>query len=294
MSFTTRKKTAIIWVSAFLMVSCSVLIMGTKASRRAKTLALRNATDSLMLLVELASESGDDYAEDKAALFVELLRTYAGHMERRDSYWLFRFPPFSKKNAVKELERAAKYLKKADQTNACEAIDKASKSLAQFLNESKPFTDDPIITFEPELISEEIQNAIVESLNDAHEKVERYAKEVRTVNDAKTTCMANRKAIVHLYLARFGYHEIVEQEKLRRFRTDLNRTINYNQLLQQPDNIDISEKERSQLSEYSTSEIRRLRLLQAIMNNDNEQAQLLLQEEVIKAVPDIQFSTVDN
>ncbi len=294
MHFTTRKKKAIIWVSAFLMVWCSLLIMGTNASRRAKTLALRNATDSLMLLIELASESGDDHAEDKAALFVELLLTYAEHMEHRDSHWIFRFPLFSKNNAVEELKLAAKYLKKADQKNASEVINEASKSLTQFLNESKPFTDDPIITFEPELISEKIQNAIKESLEGAHEKAERYANEVRTVDDAKTLCMANRKAIVYLYLARFGHQQIVEQEKLRRFRTDLNRTINYNQLLQQPDNMDISEKDRSQLSEYSNSEIRRLQLLQAIMNNDIQQAQLLLQEEVIKAVPDIQFSTVDN
>ncbi|MHC4752073.1 MAG: hypothetical protein ACYTFW_19650 [Planctomycetota bacterium] len=297
MSFTRRKKTAIIWMSALLMVSCSALIMRTKVSSRAKTLALRNATDTLMLLIELESDSGDGYSVAKAALFEDLLLTYAEHMERRDLHWIFRIPPFSKKNAVDELKLAAEYLREADHTDAFEVIKKASESLAQFLNESKPFTDDPIINFEPEIISEEIQKALKESLKEAHSALEEYAKD-KTVASAEKSCMANRKSIVYLYLTRFGHQQIIDREKLKRFRTDLNRTINYNQLLQQTDSVKNGKGKKDSdydlLDKYSDSEKRRLRLLQAIMINDIQQAQLLLQEGIIKAIPDIQFSNVDN
>lgn len=86
-------------------------------------------------------------------------------------------------------------------------------------------------------MSKDIQNAIRNSLEEAHEKADRYANEPRTVDDAKAVCMANRKAIVYLYLARFGYQEIVNQETLKKFRIDINRTTYYNQLLQQTDSV---------------------------------------------------------
>lgn len=291
MNSITHKGSTITSVLVCLVIIC-VLFLGNKVFGEAKKLNLRNATDSLMLLIELATEAGDDYANAKT-VHAKLLRDYVGHMEQRDLHWLLRLPPFSKKNVAKVLKRVAEDLEKADQLNAREEIKSASETIAQFLTESKPFTSEPISTFEPEVISEEIRDVLKESLIGSHEKVERYANanESLTVDDAKAACMANRRAIVYLYLARFGYQEIVNQEELKTFRTDINRTIYYNRVLQESDTVKGSEEEECsdywRLTRYSDSELRRLRLLQAIIDNDIQQAQVLLQIAIKKAIPDI-------
>lgn len=296
MAFTTHKKGIVIWLLVCLTILCCVFLMGAKASAVANRLALRNATDSLILLVELATEAGPDYNEAKA-LFAELLRTYSNQMERRDSYWLLQLPSFTKKNIAKDLKRVeAEYLRGNDQQNeeAHKKIEAAKNAIAKFLTESKLFTDEQIVTFEPEVIPEDIKNDIRDSLDEAHKKAEIYANnEPRTVDDAKAVCMANRKTIVYLYLVRFGYQKIVSQEKLRTFRTDINRTIHYNRILQQTDALKGSKGEDHsdywRLERYCDSERRRLRLLQAIIDNDMQQAQVLLQIALIESIPDIQF-----
>jgi hypothetical protein len=262
--------------------------MGAKASVLANRLASRNASDTLILLIELATESGDDYIEANA-LFADLLRVYVEHMERRDLYWFLQLPCFSKKNVARELKCVANDLENDAQTNTREAIYVAKESIAVFLSESKPFTDETIITFEPKVISEEIKNLIRGSFNEVHEKVERYPNGPQTVDDAKALCMANRTAIVYLYLVRFGHEEIVEEEKLETFRTDINHTVYYNRLLQRSKTVKISHDVQQLLTEYSNSEIRRPLLLHAIIDNDIRQAQVLLQKALIEAIPDIQF-----
>lgn len=275
-----KKKITIQILFCFLLILCFVYLCH-RVSASANKLASRNASDTLILLVELATESGDKYIQAKT-LFAELLQAYAKHMEQRELYWLLRLPPFSKKNVVKELKRVADDLENTAQTNTRDAIDVAQKSIAEFLIKSKLFTAEPIVTLEPEVIPDDIQGHIRNSLDDTHKKTERYANnEQRTLDDARAVCMANRKAIVCLYLSRFNYQEIVDEEELRRFRTDINRTIYYNQVLQKTYEED--NPNYKLLGGYSDSELRRLGLLQAIIDNDIQQAQDLLQTVLIKA-----------
>lgn len=273
-----KKKITIQILFCFLLILCFFYVC-SKVWATSKNLASRNASDTLILLVELATESGDDYSQAKI-LFVEQLQVYAEHMKQRELHWLLRLSPSPRKNAAKELERVADYLEKADQINARQAIEKASESIAKFLTESKTFTDEPITTFEPEAISKEIQTLINTSLDKTNEKTDIYASDPN-VAKSRAACMANRKAIVYLYLARFNYQEIVDEEKLRRFRTDINRTIYYNRVLQKTYKED--NPNYKLLGEYSDSELRRLGLLQAIIDNDIQQAQDLLQTVLVKA-----------
>jgi hypothetical protein len=182
------------------------------------------------------------------------------------------------------LKRVAGDLTKADQSNAREAIEAASETIAKFVWKLLPA--EPISTFGLEAVSKETLTAIESSLKESSENVQIYAADPN-VTKAETACMANRKAIVYLYLARFGYQQIVNEEELRTFRTDINRTIYYNRILQEQG----ADKDRSdycRLDKYSDSERRRLRLLQAIIDNDIQQAQVLLQIALIEAIPDIQ------
>ena len=65
MNSITHKGRTTILVLVSLVIIC-VLFLGNKVSGEVKKLNLRNATDSLMLLIELATESGDDYAQAKS------------------------------------------------------------------------------------------------------------------------------------------------------------------------------------------------------------------------------------
>jgi len=258
--------------------------MGAKAWRQTNALNLRNATDSLMPLIELKSESRDNYPKAKAD-HAEMLRQYVGHMNSRHLSFLLQLSPFSNKNVMKELERAVEDLEKADQLNARVAIEKASTSIAKFLAQSKLLTGKPVTAFEPEVIPQELQTSTKKAIADSHEKAEQYADEPNMANSEKA-CWANRKAIAYAYLCRFGLQQVVNQEDIRTFRTDMNRCIYYNRVLQQ---TGISVEERTRLTEYSNSDIRRLQLLQAIIDNDIQHAQVLLLIAVKEAFPHTQF-----
>lgn len=208
------------WLLVCFIIFSSFLLY-SKASAEVSILAICNASDGLMVLIELATESGDDYVVAKAVL-VERLLDYADYIKERDLNWLPQFPLFSNKNTVKELEHLAKYFEIAE-----------------------------IYAINP------------------------------NVAYSMTLCMANRKSIVYLYLVRFGHQEIVSKETLKQFRSDINRTIYYNKVLQQTydmKNVEVIENSAyKRFDNYSDSELRRLWLLQAIIDNDIQQTQVLLQ-----------------
>ena len=280
----TFNKRNIILILSLVCFAIFIVAAIANALEEAKILNLRNANDSLMAIIELKKESGGNYNKAKAD-HIEMLRQYVGHMDSRDLSFLFQLPPFSNKNVTKELERAVEDLEKADQLNARKAIENASNSIAKFLAQSKSFTSEPITTFEPEVIPQELQTVTKKALADSHEKVEKYADDSNMTN-AEKACWTNRKAIAYVYLCRFGLQNFVDQEELRTFRTDMNRCIYYNRVLQQ---TSISEEERTRLTEYSNSDIRRLQLLQAIIDNDIQQAQTLLLIAVEEVFPGTEF-----
>lgn len=308
MTFDPNRKSIIIWASVCFMVLCCVLLMGARVSRESKALTLRNATDSLMPLAELYTEGGGRYGgrhTEAQKSHAKMIQRYVDHMNSRHVPVLLRLPPFSKKNIVKRLAKVAEELAKnvpsenenGAQDKAGKNIKQAAKSIAQFLTETEPelFTGELIITFEPEVMSGEMQDALRKSLREAHEKAEIYVKDPNMAK-AEEACMTNRRAIVYLYLARFGYQEIIGEEELRKFRTNINRSIYQNRLLQQSDAIKGGKgtdgSDYSMLEKHSASELRRLRLLQAIIDNDILEAQVLLQIAIITAISDNQFSAV--
>lgn len=282
MTFIRNKARTLIWAFSCLMIMCSVLLMG---AGEAKKLTLHNATDSLMLLRELEHESGKGFMRARAC-HLGILKDYVAQMEDRHRSILLKLPPFSKNKVTEQLKSVVKILEgnEAGGTNAERQIKAASKEIAGFLSKSKLLTSEPIITFEPEAMSKEIQDTLEESLAVAHDKANIYASEP-TVSNAEMACQTNRKAVTYLYISRFGYQKIVSQEDLKKLQTDINRAIYYNRSLQKTDET-INEEERSRLNEYSKSEVHRLRLLQSIINNDIREAQVLLLKAIREAFPD--------
>lgn len=271
-------KKIVIHVSVWLTILSCFLLLGAKVWRRAEVLNLRNASDSLILLIEFKTEPGMDYIQAKAD-YAEMLHKYIRHMESRGDSFLIRLPPFSKNNIVKVLEWAAEDLEEGlsseketdQQKEARKKIEAASEAIARFFNKSKLFIDEPIITFEVKPFSEEIRTAIKESLEEAHKKADMYEDDTNMAN-FEAVYQANRKAIVYLYLVRCGWQGIVSQEEIRRFRADIDRCIYYNRVLQRSPVVKNGEGTKGSshwlLGEYLNSEIRRLRILQCIIDNE--------------------------
>ena len=306
MNSIAHRASIIITLLVCLVIICSIVLVG-QVSGEVKKLTLRDASDSLMPLIELATESGGKYGGDHIKAMeshADMIQKYVDHMNERNRElsFLFRLPLVPRKDIAKHLEEVVKELRKkldsesvADQREeARKKIETAANSIAQFLTELELFKEEPIIAFKPELISKDIQKDLKKSLKVAHDTAEKYAQDPNVAN-AEMACMTNRKAIVYLYLARFVYEEIIDREELERFHTDINRAIYYNRLLQQTPAVQSNKEDKDSdyelLDKHTDSEIRRLRLLQTIIDNDIQQTQDLLRIAIRRAFPDIQFQS---
>lgn len=290
----------IIVIMVCLLVICFVLFIKARdlkglgsSSKELNALNSRNATDSLILLTELATESSGDYVRAKAD-HIEMLRKYVKHMRNRHKPWVF----VLKNDITEELKLTIKKLEKDEkeanqQMEACVKIKIASKAIAEFLNKHKLFIDEPIVNSNPEAISKKIQTAIRDSLDEAHKKTKIYVNDVNMVN-SEAAYRANRKAIVYLYLVRFEFRlewfsessKIITSEKLRTLRGDINRTIYWNRVLERSN---ITEEERSRLTKCSVNELRHLRLLRGMIDNDMKEVHFWLKLAIKQAFPDVQF-----
>lgn len=285
---TDKEKKSIVVVAVCFMVICSSSLVMARDLRESDALNLRNVADSLILLTELATESSEDYIQAKAD-HIEMLRKYVKHIENRYKPWVF----VLKNDIMEELKLTIKKLEEDEketdqQVEAGVKIETASKAIAEFLNKHKLFTDKPIVGSEFEVVSKEMQTTIRKLLDEAHKKTQAYINDLNMVN-SEIAYRANRKVIVYLYLVRFEWFrlEIDAWKEFRNFRGDINRTIYWNRLLMKRSGI--TEKERLRLTKCSANELRHLRLLHAIINDDMREAHIWLKIAIKEAFPDTQF-----
>lgn len=250
-------------------------------------LNLCNATDSLILLLELATESSGDYIQAKAD-HIEMLCEYVKHMENRYGSRTV----VLENDIIKELKLAIKKLKEDEsevdqQMKACEKIKTTSEAIAEFLSKYELFRDEPIVSSKPGAVSKKMQTVIRDLLDEARKKTRTHVSDPNMVN-SEAAYRANRKAIVYLYLARFEWSKIVTLEEIADLMGDINRTIYWTRVLLKR-SAEINEKERSRLTNCSANELRHVRLLRAIKDNDMREAHALLRLAIMEAFPDVQF-----
>lgn len=289
-----KGKKMIISMASFFMVLCSVLLVGAKSLSEADTLNLHNVADSLILLTELATESSEDCVRAKVD-HIEMLDKYVKHMENRHRPWAF----VLKNDITKELKLIIKTLEEDrskdgsedlqwneayQQSEASVRIEIASKTIVDFLSKHKLFTYEPIVDFGSEVVSEEMKTTIRDLLNEAHKKTQTYINDLNMLN-SELAYRANRKAVVYLYLVRSQWLEIITLEELRELRGDINRTIYWNRVLKR--SVEISREERLRLTKCSANELRHLRILHAIIENDMKEAHTWLQIAIKQAFPDL-------
>jgi hypothetical protein len=313
MSSSPNRKITLVVACAFLVVVSSWVLVSKVVSQE-NAMVLRNANDSLVPFVELATESGgtDGRGFRKAQKsHAKMIQQYVAYMKMRDVSFLLRLSSFSRNNNVLTQweEIAAKLNNNIDASSEDEArknIKEAAALLAKFFSKSDVFTKTKGVTSElkPEVMSKEIQQIVRDAFKEAHIKAKEYANAVesfvsisKALDLSEEACMSNRIAATYLNLARFGYQNFLKKEVLEEFRTDISRSIYYNRFLQQipevqvdKDNVD-SVFQKLQI--HTSSELRRLDWLQAIMDMDMQKAQTLMQRTLIIALkkdfPDLHF-----
>jgi hypothetical protein len=179
-----------------------------------------------------------------------------------------------------------------ERAQAEKEIKKARDTIKQFVIRSQEFSGLEIAIFEHEELPEGLLEAAKLALESAKESVEKFMLDPNVAN-AQEACRKNRIAISLAYLVRCAYQHFNSlDEELRQFRGDIDRTIYYNDLLMK-NNADLLanaplrdvrkqlEEDNGLLKKYTESELRRLDIVDAILDKDNRKAESLLRNTII-------------
>lgn len=265
-----------------------------KASNKTD-LAWRYVSDGLLLYNELKSESGRDFVKARK-VHADLLSMYVE--ARKADYVAALLTDEVAAGILESLKSIKETLEKAvppegeQDPNAWaeKDIKEASERLGKILIGFEPYLKEPFDVDGFEELGDRCRKELGTALGDVKAKLKAYINNLTTektndltIKKAVRLCEANRKAIVLLFLARFARFEDqgvnaetsgegLKLRDLRQFRGDINRTIYWNRVLQKR----LKGSEQSVLAAYSASELRRLRVLRAVLNEDMQEAQALL------------------
>ena len=235
----------------------------------------QNSYDIHMLSTEQLTEVGPCFISESEE-HAEIIKQYTEHLEKRRLAFVIRllYPQCSPKKA---LASALSDLEKADnEESARKAIWQAGLASNQLYMLSKRFSRSPIRWFDsedlPNWLLTELENAFVKS----HELVDKLEND-QTWEVAVAACIANRRTILLLFLARLGYND---EEKIREFEAVMVRVRDYNQRLAAATEDD---KQKKLLIEWANSEERRINILHAMIADDMDRVNVLLTETIEKA-----------
>lgn len=269
-------------------------------------LAWRCVSDGLLLYNELATESGRDFVKARK-VHADLLSMY---VEAREADYVGALLTDeaaagilkSLKSIKESLEKAVPPEGEQDPNAWAEKdIKDASERLGKILIGFEQYLKEPFDLNGFEKLGDRCREDLYVALKDVKAKLRAYINDLTTekANDLTMTiekavklCEANRKAIVLLFLVRFARFEDqgvnaetsgegLDLRVLRQFRGDINRTIYWNRILQKR----LKGSDEAVLKKYSDSELRRLRVLRAVLNKDMREAQAFLLVAFRKSFP---------
>ena len=280
------KQRVIIFVCVMIICVCLPVMLYANASLPG--LVQRNASDGVMLLVEMQHEAGRDYVAAKKD-FAYLVERFREHMENRDCSLLLRllYPELSPE---KQLTSALDVLRDSGDDKAETDISKATEIIKQFVSKSRGFAGTRNLTSELHACPEGLVEDAMLALDSSKQYVGIYGNSMSMVN-AQKACRENRKAIALAYLVRCVYQDSDSlDDRLRQLRGDINRTIYYNNALtknnsdllqngQLPDTTRKQlEEDNGRLTKYTKSELRRLVIVNALLDSDHIKAEIYVLE----------------
>jgi hypothetical protein len=210
---------------------------------------------------------------------VEMIKKYTKHLERRQLAVLVRvlYPKYSpKKMFASVLPALEKAVEEQDDEMAKKAIWRAGEATNKLYMRGKRFPWSPIDWFN----SEDLPNWLLTDLNNAFvesHKLVNKLKSDQTQEAAIEACVANRRTILLLFLARLGYDD---QKTIREFLSDVKLSYDYtNAVADKEENKETKEE----ILKVARSENRRVKILEAMLANDMDKVCDLLREAIEKA-----------
>ena len=169
-----------------------------------------------------------------------------------------------------------KAVEEQDDEMAKKAIWRAGEATNKLYMRGKRFPWSPIDWFN----SEDLPNWLLTDLNNAFvesHKLVNKLKSDQTQEAAIEACVANRRTILLLFLARLGYDD---QKTIREFLSDVKLSYDYtNAVADKEENKETKEE----ILKVARSENRRVKILEAMLANDMDKVCDLLREAIEKA-----------
>jgi len=279
----------------FAMIFCNgepLCAAGVKAGDEHKFVSLC-LSDGLLLFNELVSEAGKDYVQARK-VHSELFRICIEAHKADYVRGKLSRPLLEGYESVYEALRTP-VPKGVNDPNAWAKVEikKASKNLGDLILSFAPHLEKPFEPEVPQKLDEKCEASLRAALNQVKVELREYirlllAKADNSVilSQAEDVCEANRRAILLAFIFRFADFENrsdmsqvadkqVGVKMLQKFQGDINRTIHWNGVIRER----LKESDpnsASRLLQYSNSELRRLKVIQAISDKDMSEAQSLL------------------
>lgn len=230
-----------------------------------------------MLAAELIIEHGPELNIESSG-HAKMVQLYVDHLEEGYIAKIvgLLYPTYSPDRVLSSLAPALDIAATADNEEIPKkAIWQAGLAIDKLYMISEKFPRSPIKWFNSENLSEEL----IVDVNDAIEISANKVGELETNPDRNTAiaaCRANRRAILLLALYRLGYED---KEKIESFRNTVEKAHNIITDIAQnePDG-----NERDFLYSIAGSELRRVNILNALIDNDIERACEILRKAIEK------------
>ncbi len=239
--------------------------------------ALMLAADALVLATEPTSKIGPDLAEESIDN-AEIVRKYVDHLERgylcHVVRWLY--PEQHLKRQLSSLWPTLKKAPRGDEEGARKVLLATGTQIDKFCMRAEEFSSRPLIWFKSERLPAELITDLNNALTRSHKQVDILVKSPNMEN-ALESCMANRRTMLMLFLARLGYNE---KGRINQFLSDARKARDQKRTLAEGMK-DVRNKRA--LLEWANSEQRRINILEAMLANDMDKVRELLRETIEKA-----------
>jgi len=237
----------------------------------------QNSYDMHMLAAEMLSESGP-YV-NAINQHAEMVHLYSERLEERQLAVILQvlYPEFSPERALasasKELEKATK------EEEARKAIWQAGMEINQFYAKSRRFPMAPVKWLESEDLPDWLLKDIDDAINESHRRVDMLENE-QTRESALASCEANRKTILVLFLGRLGSNKEEIRGKIQDFLSVAEQAEKYKRIVA---NKEEYVENKQQILKWAHSEQRRVKIAEAMLENDMERVCHLLTEAIEEA-----------
>jgi hypothetical protein len=242
-------------------------------------LARGNADACLMLATEFLNEQGPDFIETRR-LHAEMLELYVRHMKQRHLSPLLDllYPELS---PDRQLYPVMLTLKKPlwEQQAAREEIRASARTISELAKNIEDSFHTIHATRKFESLPDRPLQDLNEFIDESRELADRYAKDP-TIANAAEVCLANRRTVLLVFLARTICQDPPWLVKLQCFRATMERVRAIGAAMSQTATV---QGDRLLYRWYSDSAERRIEILDAIMGNDMPTARYLLRRAVEEA-----------